>query len=233
MGLRVVSGRPNHCVFSAGRQGPLELYQKNSDGSGNETRLLDGSRGPNNYVADWSADGRVLLYNTGAAGTQTGNDIFVLPMSADRKLYPMLQTPSNENEPRLSPDGRWVAYRSTESGRQEIYVMPFQGAGGKWQISTAGGEQPRWRRDGKELFYLAGDTIMAAQVDGTGTAFQVGAVRPLFDVRRRTVTYLLFGTGNVYDVTGDGQRFLVNMIVDEQQVAPPITVITNWTATLR
>jgi Tol biopolymer transport system component len=97
----------------------------------------------------------------------------VLPLSGERKPRPLLQTPFNETGSWLSPDDRWVAYLSNESGRTEIYVMPFRGAG-RWQVSTAGGENPRWGRDGKELFYVAGDTIMAAQVDATGNARRRG-----------------------------------------------------------
>jgi eukaryotic-like serine/threonine-protein kinase len=221
-------------TFSAGRPSPLDLYQKSADGSGTESKLLEGSAsGPNKYPGGWSPDGRWLLYSNGTAGSQTGGDIWVIPGSGERKPRPLLQSPFNEGEPRWSPDGRWVAYRSNESGRYEVYVMPFAGGGGKWQVSTAGAEDPRWRRDGRELFYLAGNTIMAADVDGTGSAFKVGAVRSLFEVRRRTAAYRALGTGSVFDVTADGQRFLVNVIVDEQQAPPPITVITNWTATLK
>jgi eukaryotic-like serine/threonine-protein kinase len=112
--------------------------------------------------------------------------------------------------------------------------MPFASSGGKWQISKTAGGQPKWRGDGKELFYLAGNTVMAAEVNGEGPAFQVGAVRRLFEVPRRTASHLGFGTGTVYDVAADGQRFLVNVIAEEQvALPPPVTVITNWTATLR
>jgi Tol biopolymer transport system component len=220
-------------IFSAGRPAGLDLYQKNADGSGTESKLVEGSGGPNKYVKSWSADGRFVLFNSGSAGSATGNDLWVLPLSEDRKPRALLQTRFVEVESRFSPDSRWVAYQSNESGSNEIYVMPFATNGGKWLVSTAGGVQPRWRRDGREIFYLAGNTIMAAAVDGTGTGFQVGAVRPLFDVRRRTAGYLGFGPGMVYDVTADGQRFLVNVVAEEQESPPPITVITNWTATLR
>jgi len=162
-----------------------------------------------------------------------GNDLWVLSLSEDRKPRALLQTPFNELDGRFSPDGRWVAYRSNESGRIEIYVMPFAAAqGGKWQVSTFGGDQPRWRRDGRELFYLAGNTIMAAEVNGSGPAFQVGAVRRLFDVTRRTAPSP-FGVGSVYDVTADGQRFLVSVVAEAEEAPSPITVITNWTTTLR
>ena len=221
-------------IFSAGRPDPLDLYQKSADGSGTDNKLLEGSAvGPNKYPGSWSADGRLLVYSTGTALSQTGSDIWVIPLSGERRPRPLLHTPFNEGQPHISPDGRWLAYRSNESGRYEIYVTPFAGEGGKWQVSTAGGEDARWRRDGRELFYLAGNTIMAAEVDGSGSVFKVGVVRSLFDVRRRTAGYSALGTGSVYDVTPDGQRFLVNVVDDEQVTPAPITVITNWTATLR
>jgi eukaryotic-like serine/threonine-protein kinase len=224
-------------VFSAGRPSPLNLYRKLSDGSGGEQRLVDG--GGNKYIGSWSPDGRFLLYVTGGGASQTGNDLWVLPLTDDGKPRPFLQTSFNEFEARFSPDGRWVAYVSNESGRNEIYVTPFPSAAGKWQVSTAGGVQPVWRRDGNELFYLADNAMMAAEVNGRTTAFQVGAIRRLFEVRRRSVAYGSFGIGQtlgigrVYDVAADGQRFLVNVVVDEQVAPPPITVITNWTSTLR
>jgi dipeptidyl aminopeptidase/acylaminoacyl peptidase len=174
----------------------------------------------------------MLLYNSGAGGSQTANDLLVLPLLDERKPRPLLQTSFSERNGRFSPDGRWVAYQSNESGRGEIYVMPFAGAGGKWQISSEGGDDPKWRRDGRELFYATDNAIMAAEVNGSAAALQIGAVRRLFDVRRRTAPYLAFGPGSAYDVTADGQRFLVN-VVAEEEAASPITVITNWTATLR
>jgi hypothetical protein len=118
--------------------------------------------------------------------------------------------------------------------------MPFPAPTGKWQISVAGGVQPRWRSDGKELFYLADNAMMAVAVNGTSNAVEVGAVQRLFEVSRRFQNYNsvavssgAFGTGLVYDVAADGQRFLVNVVADEQTVLSPITVVTNWMATLR
>ncbi|PYR76367.1 MAG: hypothetical protein DMF87_18435 [Acidobacteria bacterium] len=114
-----------------------------------------------------------------------------------------------------------------------MYVAPFPGPGGKWQVSTGGGEDPKWRRDGKELFFLTGgNTVMSAAVNGSGSAFEVEAVQRLFEARLRTNTYLGFGTGWVYDVFPDGQRFLIDQVTDEQAAQSPITVITNWTSML-
>jgi Tol biopolymer transport system component len=150
----------------------------------------------------------------------------VLPLTGERKPIPFLKTPFNEFGAKFSPDGRWVAYRSNESGRAEIYVAPYPGPGGKRQISTAGGTAPRWRGDGAEIFYLApGNKLMVAAVNGKGSSFEVGAVRPLFDTR--------IGAGNYpYDVTADGQRFLINTTT-EQTAEAPITVVVNWMAGLK
>jgi hypothetical protein len=125
----------------------------------------------------------------------------------------------------FSPDGRWLAYASNESGRFEIYVKPFPEPGGKWQVSTGGGLEPRWRGDGKELFYLApDDKVMAVEV-GTGAAFEAGTPQALF------VTSLKNASGSHYDVTPDGQRFLLNRPIGEES-SPPITLVQNWTAFL-
>jgi eukaryotic-like serine/threonine-protein kinase len=217
-------------AFSADRMGRLDIYRKSASGSGAEEPLVESP--VNKYVYSWSTDGRFLLFNTGGGGSQTGTDVWVLPLSGERKPRPIVQSPFNEIAPSISPDGRWVAYRSNESGRIEVYVVPFESQSGKWQVSTSGGDLPKWRGDGKELFFLADNTMMAADVDGTGSSFRVGSVRPLFHVNRRTASYLGFGTGSVFDVTADGQRFLVNVLGNDQPVQPRITVITNWTATL-
>ena len=134
---------------------------------------------------------------------------------------------SNTGFGKFSPDGRWIAYASGESGRNEVYVAPFPGPGGKWLVSTAGGTWPRWRRDGTEIFYLALDNqLMAATVNGKGSSFEVGAVKPLFQ------THALNAARYPYDVSTDGQRFLVNT-APVQTTAAPITVVLNWTAGLK
>jgi Tol biopolymer transport system component len=219
-------------VFSAGRPTPLDLYQQTANGSGSEERLLGG--GGNKYASSWSPDGRVILYFTGNAGSRTGNDLWVLPTVGDPKPRPLVQTPFNEADGRFSPDGRWVAYRSNESGRDEVYVVPFPGPGGKWQVSTGGGSLPRWRDDGKELYFISGgNMVMSASVQASGTAFQVGPVQPLFEARLRTDVYLGYGVAYVYDVFAGGQRFIIDKVADEQAPPSPIVVITNWTSTLR
>ena len=138
-----------------------------------------------------------------------------------------VQTEFNETYPAFSPDGRWVAYTSGESGRNEVYVVPFPGPGGKWQVSQAGGAYPRWRGDSAELFFhSSAGPLMSASVDGRGSAFLVGAITPLFEARIRNVGF--GGTNsNNYDVTPDGQRFLV-AVTDDAPAEPPITVLVNW-----
>ena len=209
-------------VFDASRKGPFDLYQKASSGAGAEEELLTDSLGK--FPVDWSPDGRFILFVV--AAPKTGFDLWVLPLFGDRKPFQFLQTQFNERGGQFSADGRWVAYVSDESGRPEVYVAPFPGPGGKWQVSTTGGTQPRYRRDGKEIFYLAPDNkLMAAAVNGQGSAFEVGAVRPLFDTRPS-------GPGFVYDVAPDGQRFLVNTLTEEVASAP-ITLVVNWPALLK
>jgi Tol biopolymer transport system component len=208
-------------VFRSNRKGPYDLYVKAADGSGVEELLLEDSF--SKRPGSWSPDGRILLFTR--SGGETGSDLFVLPLSGDRKPMPYVQTPFAELVSEFSPDGRWVAYRSTESGAVEVYVAPFPGPGGKRQVSNGGGNWPRWRADGTEIFYRAPDnTLMVAAVNGSGSSLEVGAVKPLFQMRPA-------GTGHAYAVTADGQGFLVNTAVAEAEAAP-ITVVVNWLAGL-
>ncbi len=210
-------------AFNARRKGHLDLYQKASSGAGAEEELLADNL--DKYPLDWSPDGRFILLRVNTP--KTGNDLWVLPLFGDRKPFPFLQTPFNEGTGRFSPDGRWIVYGSNESGRNEVYVAPFPGPGGKWQVSAAGGSGPRWGRDGKEIFYLGPDNkLMAATVNGAGSAFEVGAARALFGTRAIT------NQRSMYDPSPDGQRFLVNMLADEDAAAP-ITLVVNWPALLK
>jgi Tol biopolymer transport system component len=152
--------------------------------------------------------------------------LWVLPLAGERNPFPFLQTEFNESFSQFSPDGRWIAYTSDESQRNEIYVVPFPGPGAKRRISTLGGHRPAWRGDGRELFYLAPDEkMMAADVDGRGRTLEVGAVRQLFESS-------LIVDGPHYIATADGQRFLVNATV-EPKASSPITLVLNWTAGLK
>ena len=204
-----------------------DLSEKPANGAHDEQRLLvsSDSKIPN----DWSPDGRILLYTLYAnQSSATGSDLWALPLGGTQKPFPVVRTPFNEDEGQFSPDGRWIAYRSNESGRDEVYVQPFPGPAGKQQVSTAGGSQPRWRRNGKELFYVATDTKLMSvpmALPPEGQALKVGVPVPLFRTR-------LVGVDQPkaqYAVAPDGQRFLMNVIADEV-TASPITIVQNWTA---
>ncbi|MDA2938906.1 serine/threonine-protein kinase [Acidobacteria bacterium AH-259-A15] len=139
-------------AFTSDRKGQRDIYQKMASGTGEDELVLES--GEQKSVTDWSADGRFLLYSV--RNPQTGTDVWMLPLSEEGKPTPFLQQSFREREAQFSPDGRWVTYESNESGTRQVFVQPFPATGGKWQISTQGGVQPRWRRDGKELFYIAG-----------------------------------------------------------------------------
>ena len=219
-------------VFSARRTGLLDLYQMPTNGGGSEQELGK-EVGNNRYARSWSAD--FLLYETGRSRSATGNDIWVLPMSGDLTPRPFLRTAANEQHARFSPDGRWVAFTSDESGREEVFVVPFPGPGGRIPISNQGGIDPRWRRDGTEIFYVGPRlTLMAAAVNGQSPEFEVRAVSPLFEELFRTENYQGYGPGSGYDVAPDGQRFLINLVTGtEPPVQTPLTIVTNWTSFLR
>ena len=212
-------------VFSSEREGVLNLYQKAASGAGNDEALLksDYPKIPN----DWSADGRFILYQSGGLST----DLWVLPLSGEQKPFPFLQTEFNEGWARFSPDGQWIAYTSNESGSWQVYVQSFPASGGKWMISTDGGAQPQWRRDGKELFYISSNRkLMAVDVKGNGSTFEAGVPKALFDLRLQTPG--LPGPRNFFMAAADGKRFLVAS-VSEERITTPTTVVLNWTADLK
>jgi Tol biopolymer transport system component len=208
-------------VFSSSkRDGHFNLYEKASNGAGTEEPVTTSDM--EMYATSWSPDGQFILYqalNQGKLG------LGVLPISGDRKPRAFLHSETYVRHGQFSPDGRWIAYESIESGKSEVYVAPFPGPGGKRQVSIDGGGTPRWRRAGEELFYLTSDRqIMSAEVNGKGGAFEVGAVRPLF--RTRAAAPAL-----TYDVTADGQRFLVINSLEEESL--PLTLVVNWNAGLK
>lgn len=183
------------------------------------------------YLYDWSLDERFLLYGR-ALGQHF--DIWYLPMAGDdRNAKPYLRTSVSQTQAQFSPDGRFVAYISDDTGKDEVYVRPFPNASsGKWLISTNGGTQPRWRRDGKELFYLSSDSKMMATGVTTTPEFKNGMPRELF-----TVPVLSGGSainGFRYDVSRDGEKFLINAVATDADTArPPITVVLNWPTLLK
>ena len=206
-------------VFSSNRQNGVDLYVKNSDGSQEEKTMVRDNI--DKYPNDWSRDGKYILYTA-------GTDLWFVTVP-ELKSSMFVKAPSALRNGQFSPDGKWVAYASNETGRWEIYVTSFPEPRGKWQISTGGGEQPRWRGDGKELFYLSSDgKIMAAPVT-SGANFDAGVPIALFQATPRQPVSLqdLF----VYDVSRDGQRFLINTPVKQAETAP-MSLILNWAAKL-
>jgi eukaryotic-like serine/threonine-protein kinase len=170
----------------------------------------------------WSPDGQLLAFFE--VNRTTGRDIWVLRMS-DRKTHPFLRTRFDETSPRFSPDGRWLAYNSNESGRYEVYVQPYPGPGGKWQISTEGGTETVWNPSGRELFYRSGDKMMAVDI-ATQPGFAAGKPRTLFEGRYEPGPLQI----DNYDVSPDGQRFLM-LKPSEQTSSSPLTqivVVHNW-----
>ncbi len=214
-----------HIAYASNRKARFHIYQIASSGAGGEEPLLEEPDADTRPLS-WSRDGRYLAFMRRQARGTTRADIWILPLFGDRKAFPIMQSPFEESVAAFSPDGRWLAYESNESGRNEVYVTPFPGAGGKWQVSTAGGSAPRWRSDGLELYYLAADNkLMAAAIMPKGTTLEIGAVRSLFQARP------VAGPGGGYDATGDGKRFLIDA-EPEQAGGEPITLVLNWTADL-
>jgi eukaryotic-like serine/threonine-protein kinase len=200
------------------------VYRKATGGTGQD-EVVDQDE-LTKRPTDWSADGRYLFEETATTTPQTSSDIWVAPISPDgagRKPYPYLRTEFREGRARLSPNGKWLAYSSDETKRNEIYVMTFPNPGGKWQISTSGGSEPVWSRDGKELFLISADgKMMAVEIKGTGGNPEAGIPKALFDVRSNPTAF---------DVAKDG-RFLIAAPV-QQNTSAPLTVVVNWIAGLK
>ena len=214
----------NSIIFTSTEDGTDKLYRKISSGAGDEELLSDYAVTAGDGI-DWSSDGKYVLFK--ATGQNTVDDLGILPLDGESAPYLLLQSNFNEWQGKFSPDGRWFAYISSESGRPEVYVQSFPLSGGKWQISNGGGGQPHWRRDGKELYYIASDSKLMVVDIKPGTTFEMGTPTALFQTRVSGYT-----APNRYDVSIDGQRFLVNSPVEEASKTP-ITVVLNWTSTIK
>jgi Tol biopolymer transport system component len=217
-GSRIVFGSDrNHGVY--------HLYQKRADGVGIEEPVVTSSQ--NLLPHDFSPDGRLLAYRTLVNGP---SQIGIVPLVGERTLRLFDPAPFLQTGSQVSPDGRWLAYTAQESGRVEVYVQSFPApGGGKWQISKAGGQYSRWRRDGRELFYIASDRRLMAVPVRSATTLDVGAAVPLFEA------HLLGGGLGLrlqYDVARDGQRFLLNVPLEDADDSS-ITVVLNWAAGLK
>ena len=240
-GIPVWSPDGGRLLFGTLRGGKARvgLYEKASDGGSGEKLLLASDKPDREFWAtDWSRDGRFLLLAQGDMINSAQADIWVMPLAPDAKPVLFLHAAAAAYDGHFSPDGRWVAYTSRESGRPEVYVVPFDAAryakgggggdappGGKWEISSDGGSVPRWRGDGRELFYLRPDrAIMAVEVDGKGSSFDVGRSEALFVAPASPFA-------NIYDVAPDGKRFIVAFAPEEENL--PLTLVLNWPALLK
>jgi serine/threonine protein kinase/Tol biopolymer transport system component len=211
-------------IFTSNRKGGNDIYQKASSGAGSEELLFESNE--NKVATSLSSDGRFVAYTNTDTKGNSKQDLWILPLFGDRKPFPFLQTQFNEFGAQFAPDGHWIAYISDESNNSQIYIAPFPGPGGKWQVSRNGGTEPRWRGDGKELFFLAPDNkMMAVTVNAKESSLELGNAQPLFDARPATTV------GTHYDVTRDGKRFLIDMAGEGSSA--PITLVVNWTADLK
>ncbi len=220
-------------AFSSRCAGKNGVYRKASNQSGEEELLVE--QPAEIAPTSWSTDGRALVYSP--IGNDTGPDLWILPLAGDRKPIRLLSTRFSEAFGQVSPDGRWLVYSSNESGANEIYVRPFPTGTGKWQISARGGICPRWRRDGRELFYmneLSGGRLLAVDVKANESTFEAGTPKPLFDSGyvNRAHGFLY----HPYTVTPDGQRFLIPRPVSsvtDDTTAAPVIVVMNWAQGIR
>jgi Tol biopolymer transport system component len=220
----------NRVAFVSSHGGVNTISQKSTSGTGVEDKLLESS---NQLVLyDWSPDGRFLAY--APFDSQSGRDIWILPLAGDRKPFPFLNTPASEGFARFSPDSKWIAYTSDEGripGGEafQIYVQPFppdSTNSRRWQISVDGGFAPCWRNDGRELFYFEGRKVMAVETRATGKTFEAGIPKKLFEVPSGTLTRLN------PPLSADGQRFLLPVQV-QNDAAMPVTLMLNWIATVQ
>lgn len=219
-GLPVWSADSRRVLYRAGRQ----LVVKDVD-SGVEQMLMEGVDGS---VVDWSRDGKTILLSRLRGST---TDLFVAAVGSKQPPAVFTETPFNETQARISPDGRWVAYTSNESGRDEIYIQSFPKPGRKRLVSTDGGAMPRWRDDGRELFYAAANQYMNVVSVSGGESLILGVPAQLFRTRLVVGGSEATGLPTMYDVSPDGQRFLIRY--EPEQAGPPITVVMNWLGALK
>ncbi len=205
-------------TFGSFRGGQHGVFWKPADGSAPEEQLMSYGRDESIWATSWSPDSKALAFCQ--RDPSTGRDLWLFPLEGDRKSQPFLRAPLDQCVPMFSPDGRWLAYESNETGRSEIYVQPFPGPGGKWQISTEGGVRPVWARNGQELFYRNDDKLMVASIT-TEPSFSAGKPRLVFEGR-------YWHAGLDYDIAPDGQHFVMIKESTEQMAPTQINVVLNW-----
>ena len=209
-------------LFSSNRTGTYELYEKSTVGPAEERSILPVGGWP----TDWSHDGAVVLFQP--RSLKTNSDIWALPYGTGQKPFALVENEFEERDAQFAPDGRWLAYSSTESGRSEVYVQPFPGPGERTAVSMDGGGQPRWRGDGKELLFIGLDgRLMAVPISRLSNAETLGVGRPVPLFPTRVGGAIDLASRHTYIVSPDGSRFLMNTIL-EQPAASPVTLILNW-----
>ncbi len=224
----------SHIAYASLRNGKWGIYQKPASGTGGEETLVepDLPKAP----MGWSPDGKSIVYTV--YGANSGVDQWLLTLVGDRKPVALWQSPFRKTHSQISPDGKWIVYSSNETGRIEIYVRPFPSGEGQWQISTNGGFFPRWRSDGKELFYMGATSLgkmISVKVNPAGPTFEYGDPVELFDSGYVELGHVGLNY-HTYAVSPDGRRFLIprpESTSDEETASAPITVVLNWTAGLK
>jgi Tol biopolymer transport system component len=206
-------------AFGSNRKDAGDIYVKNAAGQGNDELLIETPGF--SVVTNWSPDGRYLAFQNLDAASGTGWDIWVYSI-AERKSIPFLQTRFGEFTPRFSPDGKWIVYFSDESGKNQVYVQPFPGGGGKWQVSSDGGTRAMWSAKGDQIYFYSANTLMTVKVK-TSPTFEAGLPEPLFDVRAKS------GPDFLYAPAADGKRFIINDAMRDE-VKTPVTFVQNWYA---
>jgi Tol biopolymer transport system component len=210
-------------AFDSNRTGTYALYEKPSNGAQKEVLLF--SDPAVKFTTSWSPDGQYVLFDREDPAQKTKTDIWVLPMSGDHKAFPLINAEFDERYGVFSPDGKWVAYVSNESGKNEVYVVAFPHPAARFQISTNGGADPQWRGDGKEIFYVDPDhKIMGVDLTSRGDSLQLGTPNSLFQARLQNLD-------PPYAATADGKRFLVNELPPNS--ASDLEVVFNWDAELK
>jgi serine/threonine protein kinase len=215
-------------VFGSNRDGAYTIYRRSADGAGADEKVLE-TPGAQLWPYSVSPDGRYIAYQFFLASkANRGHDVWALPMFGDRKPFPVVSTPFNEVDPAISPDGKWVAYVSNDTGQYEVYIKAFPSGEGKWQVSTTGSRGlAAWRRDGKELYFVSmGGMMTSVEVREKGASLELGTPQELF---RANTAYI---TGTPFVASADGKRFLINGTT-AQAASPPLTLVTNWTADLK
>ncbi len=213
-------------VFTSNRKGARDLYIRSASGGGEETPLLESGHDKN--AEDWSPDSRFVAFNRSNILFAMGSNLWVVPMEgAERKPFAIETSRFYQTQLRFSPDSRWIAHVSAETGQNEIFIQPFPPTGARYRVSNAGGREPQWRADGQELFYIAGSKLMAVDINTAAGKIGLGMPRVLFEAPLGPL-----GPRNRYLVSRDGKRFLIPTPMEDQSTKG-FTVIVDWPALLK